>query len=1368
MQTKTTNKLWALALSLIMLLTLIPVSAFTFSTTASAAEEEGVYVLNASDLPNVQAKGDMAKAACNKDGIVTAGTKDYFKIHVDENTRFDTNGKDFEDGFSGKQRINFNSGTKTDTFSNSVEFTTTAAATVKVWWVHSKEQRQLVIYNGKGEQAAISPKTTDLADNTMQITKFDLTEAGKYYLGSTPKSNYIFKVEISEQVAKTYTLNASELPNVQAKGDMAKAACNKDGIVTAGNDDFFKIHVDENTRFDTNSKDFEDGFSGKQRINFNSGTKTDTFSNSVEFTTGSAATVKVWWVHSKEQRQVVIYNAKGEQAAISPKTTDLADNTMQITKFDLPEAGKYYLGSTPKSNYIFKVEVTAGAGKVERTPWADVKTPVISSVKLNAEDKGTVDVAVSAVVGNAGGDGVTVYAYDKDGKEAAKKNSLVEGDSQTVNMALDATGKYTFKAALTRDGETDKVSTGVDFSFTLPLAAPTISSATSKGDGKVELIWVPVSEATGYKVYVDGKEVGTSSTEKYMATGLTVGNKYSFTVAATRAGETGTLSAPVSTTATKDSKQTWSFCFYGTSTKAEKNYYEGDLNADGKVKVVSKDGSGKFQEGSNDGLAFYYTAIPTTKNFTLRAKVHVDTWDLSSGQEGFGLMAMDSLPGADVINTHGLFWSNMYRAGAQRFAYKVDPATKEVVYDGTGDKYQMNIGVGVQAKLGMTKDNIDEVYKAAAGKVEFVERPLETLAVDKGLPAGTYCTIGNCTNPKTFKNPAVAELTDFIVEIQRNNTGYFLSYYTPDGKLVNTQKFYDPKALDKLDPDNVYVGFACARRMEATFSDVSLTTIDPKDDKPAEAKPKTKVKTKIDIKSATLANSENYTLMFTSNLRGTAVVSVNGTAAKTVNVTTPDAYNYVDVKVADGANKVSVKFTPDAKQALEPDQVLDSTAAVTKEVEVKLNNYFAAQKNLYVSPKGNKYGNGGTQYPLDIATAVSVAQPGQTIVLMEGTYKIKGGFTIERGMNGTADKQIKMVADPNAKTRPVIDLQKSAGIVAAGNYWYFKGFDITNSGNGTPGFLLAGSNCTLDGINAHTNGDCGIYIRSKGNSADPKELWPKNNLILNCSAYNNADATGENADGFGAKFTVGVGNVFDGCVAYNNCDDGWDLYARGVSIEAVTLKNCVAYGNGHNTDGSIKGNGNGFKLGGENMPAGHKIINCIAFDNDANGITSNSCPDIKVINCTSYNNKAANIALYTGNKSLDTAFEATGVISYKGGTPDDLSPQGKQTVADLQKASNHFDGNGVTDAWFKSVKFSGKVARKANGTIDMQGFLELTDKAPKDAGARMELKESGNVTITPDETLPNPTTGNAAIPVAVGVLTIAGAAMLVVSKKRKK
>ena len=46
---------------------------------------------------------------------------------------------------------------------------------------------------------------------------------------------------------------------------------------------------------------------------------------------------------------------------------------------------------------------------------------------------------------------------------------------------------------------------------------------------------------------------------------------------------------------------------------------------------------------------------------------------------------------------------------------------------------------------------------------------------------------------------------------------------------------------------------------------------------------------------------------------------------------------------------------------------------------------------------------------------------------------------------------------------------------------------------------------------------------------------------------NNADRAMEDADGFAAKLTTGEGNVFDGCIAAYNADDGWDLFAKAAT-----------------------------------------------------------------------------------------------------------------------------------------------------------------------------------------------------------------------------
>ena len=378
--------------------------------------------------------------------------------------------------------------------------------------------------------------------------------------------------------------------------------------------------------------------------------------------------------------------------------------------------------------------------------------------------------------------------------------------------------------------------------------------------------------------------------------------------------------------------------------------------------------------------------------------------------------------------------------------------------------------------------------------------------------------------------------------------------------------------------------------------------------------------------------------------------------------------------------------------------------------------------------------------------------PGQTIVVMEGTYYLEKTVKVERGVNGTADKPIQMVADTEASSRPVFDFQGlCAGMVLAGDYWYFQGFDVTNSANAQKGIQLSGKYNTMDNIMTYHNGNTGLQV-SRYLTTDEFDMWPAYNLILNCTSYGNADAGYEDADGFAAKLTVGDGNVFDGCISYNNADDGWDLFAKvqSGSIGAVTIKNSVAYGNGYLEDGTNAGNGNGFKLGGDSMSGKHVLENCVAFDNKAKGIDSNSCPDINVINCTTFNNESYNIALYT-NSAKNTDFSATGVLSYRTYMKDNVEQfklLGTQDKTKVDNDTNYFwnyegtaknSAKTVTDDWFESVDTamdhathvyaSHKVTRNADNTINMNGLLVLTDKAAANTGARMTGTPSAKIEV---------------------------------------
>ena len=174
--------------------------------------------------------------------------------------------------------------------------------------------------------------------------------------------------------------------------------------------------------------------------------------------------------------------------------------------------------------------------------------------------------------------------------------------------------------------------------------------------------------------------------------------------------------------------------------------------------------------------------------------------------------------------------------------------------------------------------------------------------------------------------------------------------------------------------------------------------------------------------------------------------------------------------------------------------------------------------------------------------------------------------------------------------------------------------------------LLSGNNNKIERMVFNDNQDTGLQLSRYNTSAATIADWPSNNLILNCTSKNNSDnASMENADGFAAKLTCGEGNVFDGCMAYNNSDDGWDLFAKSATgpIGVVTIQNCIAFRNGFTEFGEGYGNcdGNGFKLGGSGIGSAHILKNCLAFENLHCGFTDNNNPKLgSLTNCTAVNN----------------------------------------------------------------------------------------------------------------------------------------------------
>ena len=644
---------------------------------------------------------------------------------------------------------------------------------------------------------------------------------------------------------------------------------------------------------------------------------------------------------SNESAIALVNTADNSTVAEDAGTTIVkGTNATKLTYSSLP-AGTYQIVSPEDAErnrgarvLSFTAEQTASGERPARKAWEDVAAPAIG--EITAAD-GKITVPFTMVIGYDGADSVSVDMKNAAGTVVATENYAKDAAEGVVTFTPAASGDYTFTITAARKDEADKTGTDKEFKgFELPLAKPSFQSATSQGGGKVSLVWDEVTEASSYEVSYS--ENGTDFTQpvsvtgtEYVVSGLTVGKEYTFKLTAVRVlpaavSEAATITAK----ATAEAQQVWAFSAFGQGVSSdEKNAgYEGSAN-DGKVTLWNLNSKGKIVPASTDGLSFYYTAIPSNMNFTLSATVTVDEWTLTNGQEGFGLMA------ADRVGKNGdsaVFWNNSYMASVTKVEYYVNAdgsmALDTIKQGGTtapegSVKATMKLGIGSQEKTGVTKANLSklEANDTATVNNEFSSKmtTLESSGVTGNL-------IGNATKDVTgtVENPQ----TTFKMSIQKNNTGYFVSYTNEAGETV-TKKYYDTKALEQLDEDNVYVGFFASRTAKISVTDINLTTVSPENDVAKEEQPVTTVAPSYKVTSASVSNSESYKLSYVANADGHVVVTAaDGMVIADEDVTAGQKYVW-ETTLTLGENTFTVTMTPVEGYRPSEFEVLDSYEAST-------------------------------------------------------------------------------------------------------------------------------------------------------------------------------------------------------------------------------------------------------------------------------------------------------------------------------------------------------------------------------------------------------------------------------------------------------
>ena len=527
--------------------------------------------------------------------------------------------------------------------------------------------------------------------------------------------------------------------------------------------------------------------------------------------------------------------------------------------------------------------------------------------------------------------------------------------------------------------------------------------------------------------------------------------------------------------------------------------------------------------------------------------------------------------------------------------YSVDTALKAKVVNYKSSVLAIGGYKGVDVEPSTTEKATESTTKATEATTKATE------STTKATEATTKATESTTEAPTTAPAETTAKVHNFSTD------GTSSDFYTISGKLSSNKG-------------------------TVSYNGLSLDTC-------------LKIESKTKITFTTTAKAE---LVLVFNQKNSSDIKVDGTVytltdgilsleieAGSHEITKESTGNLYYMSVSQQSETPTTPVTP-----TEPTQPEQPTTPSEPETPTTPSEPEQTKCDLYVSPSGKSTAAGTQNAPMDLLTAINSISAGYTIWMEEGTYKayeLYGAPIVIAESNSGAEGAYKTISSINGGTVTIdfsgmAELGSNRGIVLDGSYWHFYDIDICNAGDN--GMLLSGDNNIIELCQFYANHDSGLQISRYNTSADTIDLWPSNNLILNCTAFDNKDeATCENADGFAAKLTCGEGNVFDGCISYCNSDDGWDLYAKPAtgSTGVVTIKNCVAFGNGKltNGEGSANGDMNGFKLGGSNKqcPTPHVVTNCLAFNNGATGFTDNGNGGaVTLTNCTSVNNGMYNAA----------------------------------------------------------------------------------------------------------------------------------------------
>ncbi|MEK4563443.1 right-handed parallel beta-helix repeat-containing protein [Alkalihalobacillus sp. FSL R5-0424] len=569
-----------------------------------------------------------------------------------------------------------------------------------------------------------------------------------------------------------------------------------------------------------------------------------------------------------------------------------------------------------------------------------------------------------------------------------------------------------------------------------------------------------------------------------------------------------------------------------------------------------------------------------------------------------------------------------------------------------------------------------------------------------GNPGSTW------TNQVIKGVPNLPMDTPVRLKLERTDTDFIMTatFTHVDGSPSFEQKIPGADLVQQMDEANMQLGFYASRNAALTVSNAELS-LSEANTVPSPEVPANEPDVAFHVVSPQESGSDTYELKSMANYDGIVTIQKDGEeVVKDAAVSANKAYSF-ETKLQNEKTNFTLDYTPTDAPT---EQTITQEINVTKRV-------FKGGQGLFISPDGSKDASGKKNDPLDLETAIKYVKPGESIFMREGTYK--KAINIAKPYSGKEGKLKSLV--PYKGETVVFDGENRAGNLISLNadYWHIAGFELTKStGNG---MRVNGSHNLIELMTFSFNQSTGFQI--SGSGTDP-EKWPQHNYILNSVAHDNRDASDINADGFAAKLGVGEGNVFQGNIAHNNIDDGWDLYNRtneGAN-KPITMDGNISYSNGKLSDGYNEDgtSGSGFKVGGEGLPVAHIVKNNLAFDNNMDGFTDNFNPGtIMMKNNTSIDNKRYNYifrinpyfepeeqGIFTNNLSIFTEPE-NARADFVSGNVDKTN-----FFFDGEKTVNS-EGIVIDETHFKSLTAPEIYERDKNGNLIWGDFTRLSDRS---------------------------------------------------------